>query len=223
MSKNLQTTTTSKSIAVIKKMKSICNQIKVTVAVAAVTSIATLVNLPSADAASFNLEWTGEQGYSAKGNFSYDDNFSGSIVTEDDLTSFTISFFNPEGTLLQEFNYNFPNQSSNFNFNFDTVTKTVLQTGNFDTSEGFDLGIDFATEVTGLSFYTYQNADEGLPTAQIFLKDDLSPEVCDTYPNCRLDLGGQLTAIAVPEPGVILGLLVAGSLSRFVKKKPAST
>ena len=204
-------------------MKSICNQIKATVAVAAVTSIATLVNVPSADAASFDLDWIGDQGYSAKGNFSYDDNFLGSIVTKDDSTRFTISFFNPEGTLLQKFNYDFPNPSSSFNFNFDTVTKTVLQTGNFDTSEGFDLGIDFTTDVIGLSFYTYQNPDQGLPTAKIFLKDDLSPEVCDTYPNCRLDLGGQLTAIAVPEPGAILGLLIAGSLSRFLKKKPASS
>lgn len=205
-------------------MKSFCTQIKASVAVAAVASMANLVNVPSANAASFDLDWIGNKGYSAKGNFSYDDDFLGSIVTKDELTRFAISFFDPEGTLLQRFNYDFPNPSSSFNFNFDTVTQTVLQTGNFDTSEGFDLGIDFATDVTGLDFYTYQNPDQGLPTAQIFLKDDLSPEVCDTYPDCRLDLGGQLTATAVPEPGAILGLLVVGSLSGgFLKKKPAST
>ncbi|QMS87808.1 PEP-CTERM sorting domain-containing protein [Nostoc edaphicum CCNP1411] len=204
-------------------MKSIRNQIKATVAVAAFSSIATLINVSSADAASYQLDWLGDQGYSAKGQFSYDDSFLGSIVTKDELTDFAISFFNPEGSLLQNFNYDFPQSDSSFNFNFDTVTKTVLQTGNFDTSNGFDLGIDFATDVTGLDFYTYLNAEQGLPTAKIFLKDDLSPEVCDTYPNCRLDLGGELTATAIPEPGTIFGLLVLGLMNKVLKKKPAST
>lgn len=219
----MTTTTTSESISVIKKMKSISNKIKATVAVAAFSSMATLIHVPSADAASFELDWLGDKGYSAKGQFSYDDNFLGSIVTKDQLTDFAISFFDPQGTVLQNFNYDFPQTDSTFNFNFDTVTKTVLQTDNFDTSNGFDLGIDFATDVAGLDFYTYLNADQGLPTAKIFLKDDLSPEVCDTYPDCRLDLGGQLTATAIPEPGAISGLLVVGLLSRVLKKKPAST
>ncbi|MBW4614663.1 MAG: PEP-CTERM sorting domain-containing protein [Desmonostoc vinosum HA7617-LM4] len=203
-------------------MKSICSQIKTNVAIAAVTSIATLVNVPSVDAASFDLAWKGDQGYSAKGNFSYDDSYVGNIVTKDQLTNFVISFFNPKGDLLQNFKYEFPNSSSNFNFNFDQVTKTVLQTGNFDTANGFDLGIDFATEVTGLSFYTYLNPAQGLSTAKIFLKDDLSPEICDTFPNCRLDVGGQLTTTVVPEPSIILGLAVASFLGRVLKKKSAS-
>lgn len=203
-------------------MKSICNQIKASVAIAAVTSMATLVNIPSAEAALYGLSWTGNQGYSAQGQFSYDDDLFGTVITRDELTDFRISFFDPTGNLLQNFNYDFPNPNSSFNFNFDTLTETVLQTGNFDTPNGFDLGIDFATQVTGLSFYTYVNPDQGLPTATIFLKDDLSPEVCDTFPNCRLDLGGQLTATAIPEPGVIFGLLMVGSLSRVLKKKSAS-
>ncbi|MBD2246928.1 PEP-CTERM sorting domain-containing protein [Nostoc sp. FACHB-888] len=203
-------------------MKSIRNQIKATVAVAAFSSIATLMSVSSADAASYQLDWLGDQGYSAKGQFSYNDSFIGSIVTKDQLTDFAISFFNSEGSLLQNFNYDFPQSDSTFNFNFDTVTETVLQTGNFDTSNGFDLGIDFATDVTGLDFYTYLNAEQKLPTAKIFLKDDLSPEVCDTYPNCRLDLGGELTATAIPEPGAIFGLLVLGLMNKVLKKKPAS-
>lgn len=220
--KSLQTNTTSESITFIKKMKSIRNQIKATVAVAAFSSIATLINVSSADAASYQIDWLGDQGYSAKGQFSYDDNFLGSIVTKDQLTDFAISFFNPEGSLLQNFNYDFPQSDSTFNFNFDTVTETILQTGNFDTSNGFDLGIDFARDVTGLNFYTYLNTEQGLPTAKIFLKDDLSPEVCDTYPNCRLDLGGELTATAIPEPSAIFGLLVLGLMNKVLKKKPAS-
>lgn len=221
--KSLQTKTASESITFIKKMKSIRNQIKATVAVAAFSSIATLINVSSANAASFELDWLGDKGYSAKGQFSYDDNFLGSIVTKDQLTDFAISFFDPQGTLLQNFNYDFPQPDSSFNFNFDTVVKTVLQRDNFDTSNGFDLGIDFGRDVAGLDFYTYLNPDQGLPTAKIFLKDDLSPEVCDTYPNCRLDLGGKLTATAIPEPGAIFGLLVVGLMNKVLKKKPAST
>ncbi|OYD87005.1 PEP-CTERM sorting domain-containing protein [Nostoc sp. 'Peltigera membranacea cyanobiont' 213] len=204
-------------------MKSIRNQIKATVAVVAFSSMASLINAPNADAASFELDWRGDKGYSAKGQFSYDDNLLGSIVTKEQLTNFGISFFNPQGTLLQTFNYDFPQSDSSFNFNFDPVTKTVLQTGSFDATNGFDLGIDFATDVTGLDFYTYLNAEQGLPTAKIFLKDDLSPEVCNTYPDCRLDLGGKLTATAIPEPGAIFGLLVLSLMNRVVKKKPAST
>lgn len=203
-------------------MSRICNQIKATVAVAAVTSMATLINIPRADAALFELSWTGNQGYSATGKFSFDDSFLGSIVTNDQLDSFDISFFNPGGNLLQNFTYDFSDLSSSFNFNFDTVTNTVLQTGSFDTPTGFDLGSNFNTDVEGLFFYTFQDAAQGLPTATIFLKDDLSPEVCSTFPDCRLDVGGELTATAIPEPGVILGLLAISSLTGYLKKKPAS-
>ncbi|WP_414552629.1 PEP-CTERM sorting domain-containing protein [Anabaena sp. CCY 0017] len=202
-------------------MKSICNQITATVAVAAVTSMATLINIPHAEAALFKLSWTGDQGYSATGRFGFDDSLLGTVVTNEQLNSFKISFFNPEGNLLQNFSYNFPNSSSSFNFNFDTVTKTVLQTGSYDTSTGFDLGSNFNTDVAGLFFYTFQDANQGLPTTTIFLKDDLSPEVCSTFPNCRLDNGGQLTATAIPEPGFILGLLTIASLTGYLKKKPA--
>ncbi|MBD2344022.1 PEP-CTERM sorting domain-containing protein [Anabaena subtropica] len=203
-------------------MKSILNQIQTTVAVAAVASMATLANISSADAATYRIDWTGNQGYSAQGYFGYDNAFQGSIVTRDQLNRFGISFFDPAGSLLQSFRYNFPTSSSNFNFNFDTVSETVLQSDSFDTANGFDVGADFNTSLTDLLFYTYRNPDQGLPIAAIFLKDDLSPEVCDTFPNCRLDNGGQLTATLVPEPGIIFGLLVVGSLGRVLKKKPAS-
>lgn len=203
-------------------MKSIYHQIQNTVTIAAVASMATIVNLPSANAANYRLDWTGNQGYSAQGSFSYDNALQGSIVTKDQLDRFSISFFDPQGNLLQSFKYNSGNVSSISNFNFDTVTEIVLQTGNFDTANGFDLGSNFNTDVVGFFFYTYQNPDVGLPTTTIFLKDDLSPEVCDTFPNCRLDNGGQLTATLIPEPGILVGLLMVGSLSRLLKKKPAS-
>lgn len=203
-------------------MNRLFTPIKATVAVAIATSMATFINIPQADAASFELSWVGGQGYSASGNFTFDDSFLGSVITRDQLSDFAISFFDPAGTLLQSFDYDFPNPNSSFNFNFDTVSQTVLQTDNFDTPNGFDLGIDFATEVTGLSFYTFLDPEQGLPNATIFLKDDLSPEVCPTFPNCRLDVGGELTATAIPEPSAIFGLFVLGSLSRFLKKKPAS-
>jgi hypothetical protein len=206
-------------------MKSILNQIQATVAIAALTSVATFTNLSQANAAAFKLSWTGNQGYSAKGQFSYDDAVSGNIITKDQLNSFAISFFNPQGVLLQEFNYSFPNSSSSFNFNFDRLEKKVLQTGNFDTPNGFDLGSNFNTDVQGLFFYTFGDSSQGIPAGTIFLKDDNSPEVspavCQsepTNPSCRLDLGGSLTATLIPEPGTILGLLAVGFLGKRLKK-----
>ncbi|MBD2295825.1 PEP-CTERM sorting domain-containing protein [Anabaena sphaerica FACHB-251] len=208
-------------------MKSICNQIKATVAVAAVSSVATFVNIPSANAALFGLNWTGAQGYSAKGQFSFSDNFSGSVVTQNQLETFTLSFFNPTGNLLKTFAYDFSSPttspSSSFNFNFDTVTKTILQSGSYNTSTGFDLGNEATFSGNGLLFYTFQDSSQGLATATIFLKpDDLNPETCVISGGCNYDFGGQLTANRIPEPGTIFGLLVLGSVAGFLKKKSAS-
>ncbi|MGM3306123.1 PEP-CTERM sorting domain-containing protein [Anabaena sp. WFMT] len=207
-------------------MKSIYKQIKATVAIAAVSSVATVVNIPSANAALFGLNWTGEQGYSAEGQFSYSDSLSGSVVTQDQLKTFTLSFFNPSGDLLQTFAYNFSSPTTSpsfsFNFNFDTVTQTVLQSGNFGTSTGFDLGDDFNSAISGFFYYTFQDPAQGLTTTTIFLNDGLSTEVCIQSGNCGLDFGGQLTANKIPEPGTIFGLLVLGSVAGFLKKKSAS-
>jgi hypothetical protein len=206
-------------------MNSIYNQIKATIAVAAVSSVATFANIPSANAALFGLNWEGDQGYSAEGKFSFDDSFLGTVVNQEQLNTFTLSFFNPTGDLLKTFAYNFSNPStspsSSFNFNFDTVTQTVLQSGNFDTSTGFDLGSDFNSTISGFFYYTFQDPAQGLTTTSIFLNDGLSTEVCIQSGNCGLDFGGQLTANKIPEPGTIFGLLVLGSAVGFLKKKSA--
>jgi hypothetical protein len=207
-------------------MKSIYNQIKATVAVAAVSSVATFANIPSANAALFGLNWEGNQGYSAKGQFSYSDSLAGSVINQNQLDSFSISFFNPNGSLLQTFSYNFSSpstsHSSNFNFNFNTVTQTVLQSGSFDAANGFDLGDNPNFDGSGLLFYTLQDA-QGLTNATIFLKpDDLNPETCVINGGCNYDFGGQLTAYKIPEPGTIFGLLVVGSAVGFIKKKSAA-
>ncbi|MTJ52240.1 PEP-CTERM sorting domain-containing protein [Anabaena sp. UHCC 0253] len=207
-------------------MNSIYNQIKATIAVAAVSSVATFANIPSANAALFGLNWEGDQGYSAQGKFSYSDSLEGTVVTGSQLNTFSLSFFNPTGDLLKTFAYNFSSPTTTpsfdfFNFNFDTVTESVLQSGSYDTSTGFDLGSNFNTDIAGLFFYTFQDADQGLPTTTIFLNDGLSTEVCIQSGNCGLDFGGQLTANKIPEPGTIFGLLVLGSAVGFLKKKSA--
>ncbi|WP_235622380.1 PEP-CTERM sorting domain-containing protein [Nostoc sp. PCC 7524] len=214
--------TPSEFTAIIKKMKNICNQFTAKVAVFAVTSMATLINVSSANAASFELNWTGNNGYSAQGKFSFDDSLLGSVVTKDNLDKFSISFFNPTGNLLRTFDYSFPNPSSSFNFNFNPATNTVLQTGNFDTPTGFDLGDDFNTSLTGPFFYTFADPTQGLDVTTIYLNDGLSTEVCIANGNCGYDFGGRLTATKVPEPGVILGFLGVAALGGFLKKKPAS-
>lgn len=203
-------------------MKNICSQITTAVAIGIVTCASNLANLPKANAAGFALSWTGEQGYYAQGRFNYDDSFLGNIITENELTDFVISFFDPSGNLLQTFDYDFPTSDSEFNFNFNKVTKTILQTGNSEASDGFDLGINFIAGETGLDFYTFLDPSQGVNTATILLKNDLSPDVCDTFPNCGLDASGKLTATAIPEPGLMLGLLAVGAMSIFTKQKRVS-
>lgn len=54
----------------------------------------------------FNFEWTGQiAGFGAEGQFSYneDESIEDGIVREEDLTSFDISFYDPEGNLLRTY------------------------------------------------------------------------------------------------------------------------
>jgi len=92
---------------------------------------------------------------------------------------------------LQEFDYDFPNPdtSGEFNFNFDSATDTVLQSGESDSDEGFDLGIDFAAGETGTSFFTGDDDAPGFPAGIIALGDTNTPFSTDP-----LDQGGELIA-----------------------------
>ncbi len=123
-----------------------------------VTSLVFWAESP-AQAATFQLSWTGQiLGYGAEGSFSYDEtkDYDNGIVRKDNLESFDIAFFDPEGNLIKEFIDNHLTYA-NFNFNFDTTTGTILQDGSFDEPNGIDIG-EFAltdeNEPDGLNFWS---------------------------------------------------------------------
>ncbi len=126
-----------------------------------------------------------------QGAFSFSSELEGSIINEDDLINMQLAFFEPDGTLLQVFDYDFPNPdtSGEFNFNFDSDTDTVLQTGESDTDTGFDLGIDFAAGETGIGFFTGEDDEPAFPAGIIALVDANPPN-----PSDPLDQGGEVVA-----------------------------
>ncbi|MEQ9235382.1 PEP-CTERM sorting domain-containing protein [Coleofasciculus sp. E2-BRE-01] len=216
-------------------MKSIVTKIAATVATSAALSVAIAVDAPKAEAASYNLSWTGDSGFTAEGMFSFDDSFLGGLVTATELDDFMISFLDPAGMELATFDYDFPapDTSGEFNFNFDSATGNILQLGSFDTSDGFDLGTDFDNGDLGIDFYT-SDGDEGFPSVgTIILDNNLTPMGCGAGTNAlpsdceTLDIGGELVATqkSVPEPASILGLLTVGALgaTSALKKKQASS
>ena len=90
----------------------------------------------------FDFEWTGQIAeFSVEGQFSYDANESyiNGIVREEDLLTFDISFFDPDGNLLKTYvdnHLNFPE----FNFAYDTNTGEILSDGIFTEPDGLNVG-----------------------------------------------------------------------------------
>ncbi len=109
--------------------------------------------------AAFNFDWMGQiAGFSVEGQFSYDSNqsYEDGIVREEDLKSFDISFFDPNGNLLKTYEDNhltFPE----FNFAFDTNTSEILQDGAFLEADGINVGEKTAIgedKFTGLNLWS---------------------------------------------------------------------
>ena len=107
----------------------------------------------------FNFEWTGQiAGFSAEGQFSYDEDESieNGIVREEDLTSFDISFYDPEGNLLKTYEDNHLTFDE-FNFAFDTETNEIIQNGVYFGPTGLNVGEKTAVgddEFTGLNLWS---------------------------------------------------------------------
>lgn len=194
-------------------------------------SLTFLAQTNPAQAATYDLSWKGEGGYSLTGSFAFDDQFLGTTVTRDQLSSLTLSFFNPNGVFLQGFNYSFP-QTGEFNFNFDTITGTVLQSDFANLAAGFDIGIDNSSGLeAGIDFYTCFDASGScfltpqFPSFQgILLQQNDVPSACfdPNAPTCiQLDKGGVLTANRrdIPEPTSVTTLVLLGLAGLFMKRK----
>lgn len=197
-----------------------------------VTSLVFWAESP-AQAVTFKLSWTGQiLGYRAEGSFSYDEtkDYENGIVRKDDLESFDIAFFDPEGNLIKEFIDNHLTYA-NFNFNFDTTTRTILQDGFYDEPNGIDIGEYVFDPVNGLAdglnFWSAAPAPNGVPIPHVHLTD-----FGNDFPNLEIgffghldvafftlttaelldepaagdEFGQRMIASKVPEPTSLLGL-----------------
>ncbi len=164
----------------------------------AVGTTLSLLTINPAQAATFRISWTGQiLGYSAEGQFSYDDTqtFENGIVRGDDLDAFDIAFFDPQGNLIEEFEDNHLTYPE-FNFNFDTQTGEILQDGFFDEPNGIDIGeytplFDDAGEfigATGLNFWSAAPlTPDGEPVPHVHLTD-----FGDEFPDLPIGFGPHL-------------------------------
>ncbi|MEM1314655.1 MAG: PEP-CTERM sorting domain-containing protein [Pseudomonadota bacterium] len=110
--------------------------------VALLAALAALVGSAAHATALFDFRWEGQiAGFSVEGQFSFDDMAipSDGVVRRDDLLSFDVSFFDPDGALLRTYIDNHLTYSE-FNFNFDTVSGEILQDGAFNAPDGIDIG-----------------------------------------------------------------------------------
>ncbi len=155
-----------------------------------------LISPDSAEAVTFDLSWTGQTlGYSANGSFSYDQtqNYADGIVRKQDLESFDISFFDPDGNLIQAFPDNHL-ALAEFNFNFDTSNNTILQEGVWNEADGLNVGGIRGEE---LNFWSAPN-----PKADLFPDDKPSPHVHFTdwgneFPDLPIGFTGRRTHLDI--------------------------
>ena len=225
------------------------NQKLVTVAMTASTILSVgLMSDNPAQAVTFRLDWTGQtEGYTADGTFSYDETQipSNGIVREDNLETFEIAFFTPEGNLIEEFVDD--HLSPGVNFNFDTTSGEILQSGLWDAPDGISLG---APREEGLNFWSVPGAlfdgDSELPPSpnpHVHLTDWLeeypnlprgfrfhldvafftvsTDELLDD-PTAGNEVGQRLTATKVPEPASGLGIGLIGTAILLMNRRRAT-
>jgi len=113
---------------------------------------------PTPDPVTYEFDWEGQiAGFSVEGEFTYDasDTLVDGIVREENLDSFDISFFDPDGSLLGTYEDNHLTFDE-FNFAFDTETQQVLTDGLFDGPEGINVGEKTAVGdgFTGLNLWS---------------------------------------------------------------------
>ena len=159
----------------------------------------------------YNLNWEGQEGYTASGYFTYDDETAGQTVIGEELTDFYLQPFDPQGNALGEFT--FEDTANNiFFFTFDTVGERVLLTNEVDPNGEHELSRShvfwgFATRKTTngsvLSMSSRRGCGstfpgEGAPEIDLFLErracsGSTLDEWLDTGP-----VGTGITATLVP-------------------------
>jgi hypothetical protein len=137
---------------------------------------------------SYDLSWTGDGGYSASGVFTFDDSVIGvdNLITEVDLSTFDISFFDPGASLLRSYSIG---ELAFFDFSFRTDTLLIdqgpassVQIGTFGTA-GVDFTLLRINGCTGDQMLLYSGTGS-----------------CASPPNQFLDVNGRLIASATNVP-----------------------
>ena len=189
-------------------MNNLVNKISATLTASTVLAMAVALETTNpAQAIEFNFSWKGDGGYSALGQFSYDETKAPSIISESGigptkyLDSLSVSFFDPSNIALGTYNTVAGGVSNSkfFTFNFDTSNKTLF--GNFDIAGGGTIiGEYFLQGKIGSSLEFRQDING----VQSRLVDQNS---------------GAITVSQVPEPASVLGLLAFGALGATVTRK----
>ena len=101
--------------------------------------VSELIFIPSAEAMTQeSFQWTGATGYSVRGTFSYDENTTTKIISEqgygktNNLQSLIVTFYHPSGKPIHQYKnvVNGESQGNYFEFNLDTNTQQLF--GNID-------------------------------------------------------------------------------------------
>ena len=181
-------------------------------------TVAALLMTPfaaTADIIEYNMSWTGNDGYSVVGMFSFDDALVGAQVDDSELISLMLTAIEPDGDALKT--YDLTNQDSLFNFHFDLASQSILQSGFTTSGTGFLFGAIAAADDYFFGGGITGCAQTGNPGLVLSIQGGCQNQI--------LDFGGSiLTAtrkVAVPEPRTLallgIGLAAMGWVRRSRK------
>jgi hypothetical protein len=177
-------------------------------AIGTITFFGCLQGALSAQAITFEFNWTGDSGYSATGNFNFNDANSDGFARSNEFTAFNITFRDDVSNSLATYDLNqLQLFTPAFNFNYDIVNNLVLQSGNSDAIDGFSIGDSVG--VPGFPGYLLNtSAGSGIT----FGNSDFSSS----------DFGGTFAATPVPfevSPTSSLGIFILGAAFAIQKRE----
>jgi hypothetical protein len=174
-----------------------------------VVLISLALSVEAAQAISFNISWTGANGYNLTGMFGYNDSLIGTgPITGGQLDFFMMEVFQ-NTTSLGTWQ---PSQGGTFNFNFNTTTGQFLVGGLSSSTTGQLWG----TSGPSVSFASGSSA-QAVGNPNLIFSSSISTALSTLTATVK-------QPISVPEPSSSLAILVAGTavgFGAFSKRKLA--
>lgn len=157
-----------------------------------------------AQAALYDISWTGASGYSLTGSFAFDDTLLGSgSIDETDLDSLIIEGFHNGGSVGSwDWLADGITAAANFNFNFDTIGETFLTGGAAASANGQQWNTSICANTLDFGFFS-GNATQG------FCLADGSTIGLILAANSTLT-ATRITEISEPAAFALLGLGILG-------------